>query len=81
MAIQYWDTVVLPTWAVHALVNGEELDDPEERALDRWLARLEKLGVTAPIFEIVEDEPHFTYCNEISDLGADCYEVEVYKGV
>jgi hypothetical protein len=81
MTIQYWDTVVLPTWAVHALVNGEPLDDCDEQVLDRWLAKLEGLGVTEPTFEIVENEPHFTYWNELDDLGSDCYEVEIYKGV
>jgi hypothetical protein len=77
--IKYWDTVVLPTWAVRALVNGEPLEDEDERKLDDWLADLERLGVNNPSFLIVEDDPNFTYANELDDLGADCYGVEVYR--
>ena len=77
--IKYWDTVVLPTWAVLALVNGEPLEDEDERKLDNWLAELERLGINTPTFSIVEDEPHFAYANELDDLGSDCYEVEVYR--
>lgn len=77
--IKYWDTVILPTWAVLALVNGEPLEDQDERKLDDWLAELERLGIKSPSFLIVEDEPHFTYSNELDDLGSDCYEVEVYR--
>jgi len=76
--IKYWDTVILPTWAVHALVYDEPLADEEERKLDNWLAELERLGVKNPSFLLIEDDPNFTYANEICDLGADCYGVEVY---
>lgn len=77
--IKYWDTVVLPTWAVIALVNDEPLEDEGQRKLDDWLAELERLGVKNPSFLIAEDEPHFAYANKLDDLGADCYPVEVYR--
>ena len=74
------ETVVIPQWAVTAIVNGDYTgwSDDDEALIERWLEAKAKKHGMGDIHIEASGYENFYYANDLTDMGDDCVEVRLF---
>lgn len=77
------NTVDMPTWALCALINGDEtgLSAEDSMVLEEWINEELDTSKGAPIFEPVAGEPEFFSTTPAFGLPCNCERVRIYIAV
>lgn len=83
MKTELLNTYNVPAFMLPAIINGDVsgMENREIEKMELWIDEIntlvERLGFSYCTFEVISEEPFFTYRDDVLNTGADCYEVNV----